>query len=130
MQLLSKGHDDLKKKAKFDPPYNVHQAITKAGKFTKVNIDKQMISDVRMSSRRRRDYLDARRSEKSDEARVAETRKRKAAALKELEVKKKLDEEAQQAKRSIDEEITELRKLQFLCITNIACMIVQIVINL
>ena len=90
----------------------VHQGITKAGHFIKVNIDKQMLSDVRMASRRRKDYLEAKRMEKTEEEKLAETKKRKASALKELQAKKKkVEEEAQQAKRSIDEEMDKLRKL-------------------
>ena len=90
----------------------VHQAITKAGKVTRINIDTQMIGDVRMAWRRRDDYLEARKQEKTEEEKKAEAKKRRQSALKDLEAKKrKVEEEAQQAKRSIDEEMAQLRRL-------------------
>ena len=45
----------------------VHQAITKSGKFMSITIDTQMIGDVRMASRRRVEYLEARKQEKTEE---------------------------------------------------------------
>ena len=90
----------------------VHQAIFKAGKFTNINIDKQMLGDVRQASLRRKQYLESQKQLKTEEERLAEAKKRKASALKELQAKKKrLEEETVEAKRSIDEEIAQLRRL-------------------
>ena len=90
----------------------VHQAISKAGKFTNINIDKQMLGDVRQASLRRKQYLESQKQLKTEEERLAEAKKRKASALKELQAKKKrLEEETVEAKRSIDEEIAQLRRL-------------------
>ena len=77
--------------------------IKAGGKITDVTIDKQMMSDVRLASRRRIEYLDAKRQQKSDEEQEADRKKRKAATIKELEAKKrKVDEEAKKVIRSID----------------------------
>ena len=70
----------------------VHQALAKTGgKVTDVTIDKQMMSDVRLASRRRIEYLDAKRQQKSEEEHEADRKKRKAATIKELEARSTLD---------------------------------------
>ena len=73
----------------------VNQAISKAGKFTNIDIDKQMLGDVRQASQRRKQYLESQKQLKTEEERLAEAKKRKASALKELQAKKKrLEEES------------------------------------
>ena len=69
--------------------------IKAGGKITDVTIDKQMMSDVRRASRRRVEYLDAKRQQKSEAQQEAERKERKAVTIKELESReRKVDEEA------------------------------------
>ena len=85
--------------------------IKAGGKITDVTIDKQMMSDVRRASRRRVEYLHAKRQQKSEEQQEAERKERKAATIKELESKeRKVDEEAKEVMRSIDQELGVIRK--------------------
>ena len=98
----------------------IHQAISRAWKFTNIDIDKQMLGDVRQASQRRKQYLESQKQLKTEEERLAEAKKRKASALKELQAKKKrLEEETVEAKRSIDEEIAQLRRLWFILLVSL-----------
>ena len=92
----------------------VHQAIPKDGKrYLDIDINKQMIADVRSAWRRREQYLEERRQKKSDEERAAEQNKRKRAEIMELEEKKrKINEESSMVVKSLDQKISNLRKAQ------------------
>ena len=91
----------------------VHQAIPKQGrKFLDIEIDGQMIADVRGASRRRVDYLKKLQLEKSDEERSADQKKRKLSEIQELEARKKIMiEEKRNAVRDIEQQIDNLRKM-------------------
>lgn len=91
----------------------VYQALPKSGTgFLDVEIDKLMISDVRMAWRRYNDYLDAMKLEKSEKQKKADQKKRKNKEIEELLAKKKkVEEEAKVQKMSIDAQVDALRKL-------------------
>ena len=90
----------------------VHQAIPKTEKkLLDIAITKQMVADVRMASSRRVAYLEAKREEQSEKQAAIELKKRKASAIRELEAKKKkVNQEASEALRSIDQELIALRR--------------------
>ena len=90
----------------------VHQAIPGGGKnFLEIHIDKKMIADVRMAWRRREQYLEAKRAEKTEEQRRIEQKKRRLTEISELEAKKKkISEETTQVLKTIDCQLNHLRK--------------------
>ena len=56
----------------------VNQAISDAGKFTNIDIDKQMLGDVRQASQRRKQYLESQKQLKTEEERLAEAEEKES----------------------------------------------------
>ena len=90
----------------------VHQAVpTNGRKFLDVEIDKQMIADVRMAWRRREQTLEAKKLQKPQEQREAEEKKRKLSAIQDLVAKRRrVVEEHKQVMKDIEGGLQVLRR--------------------
>ena len=90
----------------------VHQAIPKTGKkFLEMDIDKQMMIDVRFSKQKYMAYLEDKRNEKTEEEKAADLKKRKNSEIKSLFAKKKkMSEDHNDALKKLEYQIEQLRK--------------------